>query len=95
MIIVAGFLRVDPDQRTSYLQDCEGVIRAGRSAPGCIDFHMSADPLEADRINIFEQWDSAMSVEAFRGSGPSDDQQATITEANVLQHEIASSTSLT
>ena len=95
MIIVAGFLRVDPDQRTSYLEDCEGVIRAGRSAPGCIDFHLSADPLEADRINIFEKWDSAESVEAFRGSGPSGDQQATITEANVLQHEIASTLSLT
>ena len=36
-----------------------------------------------------------MSVEALRGSGPSDDQQATITEASVLQQEIASSTSLT
>ncbi len=95
MIIVAGFLRVDPDERTGYLQDCEGVIRAGRSAPGCIDFHLSADPLEADRVNIFEQWDSVESVAAFRGSGPSEDQQATITEANVLQHEIASTTSLT
>ncbi|MDW3216746.1 MAG: antibiotic biosynthesis monooxygenase family protein [Ilumatobacteraceae bacterium] len=95
MIIVAGFLRVDPDQRTSYLEDCEGVIRAGRAAAGCIDFHLSADPLESDRINIFERWDSAESVETFRGSGPSEDQQATITEANVLQHEIASTISLT
>jgi quinol monooxygenase YgiN len=95
MIIVAGFLRLDPDQRTSYLDGCEGVIRAARSAPGCIDFHLSADPIEADRINIFEQWDSAESVDAFRGSGPSDEQQATITEANVVQHEIAGSSSLT
>ena len=95
MIIVAGILRVDPDQRARYLEDCEKVIRAGRSAPGCIDFQMSADPLEADRINIFEQWDSAESVETFRGSGPSDDQQATISEAHVLQHEIASTISLT
>lgn len=95
MIIVAGFLRMDPDQRASYLEKCEGVVRAGRAAPGCIDFHLSADPLEADRINIFEQWDSAKSVEAFRGTGLSDDQQASITEAKVLQHEIARSTALT
>lgn len=94
MIIVSGFLRVDPDQRASYLEACEGIIRAGRSAPGCIDFHLSPDPLEAGRINIFEQWESAESVEAFRGAGMSDDQQVTIIEANVRQHEIASSTSL-
>ena len=95
MIIVSGFLRVDPARRTTYLEDCDEVIRAARSAPGCLDFHLSADPIEADRINIFEQWDSVESVETFRGAGPSNDQQATITEARVMQHEIASSTSLT
>ena len=95
MIIVAGFLRVAPDQRTTYLEDCESVVRAARSAPGCIDFHLSADPLEADRINVFEQWNTAEAVEAFRGSGPSDDQQATITQASIQQHEIASTSSLT
>jgi quinol monooxygenase YgiN len=95
VIIVSGFLRVDPAQRTGYLDDCDQVIRAARSAPGCLDFHLSADPIEADRINIFEQWDSVESVEAFRAAGPSDAQQATITRASVMQHEIASSISLT
>ena len=94
MIIVAGFLRVDPDQRANYLEECDEIIRAGRAAPGCVDFSLSADPLEEDRINVFEQWESAEFVDAFRGSGPSDDQQATITEANVMQHEIASSIAL-
>ena len=95
MIIVSGFLTVDPGQRTDYLDSCDEVIRAARSAPGCLGFHLSADPIEADRINIFEQWESVESVEAFRGSGPSDDQQSVITGANVMQHEIASSISLT
>lgn len=95
MIIVSGFLKVDPGQRTEYLDSCDEVIRAARSAPGCLDFHLSADLIEADRINIFEQWESVESVEAFRGSGPSDDQQSIITGANVMQHEIASSISLT
>lgn len=95
MIIVSGFLRVDPGQRTDYLGSCDDVIRAARCAPGCLDFHLSADPIEADRINILEQWESVESVEAFRGSGPSDDQQAIITGASIMQHEIASSISLT
>ncbi len=95
MIIVSGFLRVVPDQRAAYLDASLEVIRLARSAPGCLDFCLSADPIEEDRINIVEQWESLESVEAFRGSGPTDDQQATITEANVMQHEVASSISLT
>ncbi|WP_420453643.1 putative quinol monooxygenase [Ilumatobacter sp.] len=95
MIIVSGFLKVDPDERASYLEGCRQVVQAARASDGCIDFHLSADPLEADRINIFEQWESTEAVEAFRGSGPSDDQQAAILDAKVSQHEVAASTSLT
>jgi len=95
MVIVSGFLKVDPDHRAAYLDASDEVIRAARSASGCLDFHLSADPIEADRINIFEQWESVESVEAFRGSGPSGDQTATIFGASVMQHEIASSISLT
>jgi quinol monooxygenase YgiN len=93
-VIVAGALRVDADERQRYLDGCQSVIRAARSAEGCVDFHLSADPLEADRINVFEHWDSVGAVEAFRGSGPSGDQTAVIRFAHVVQHEVASSTSL-
>lgn len=95
MIIVAGFLKVDPVERANYLLNCIEVARAARSTQGCIDFHLSADPIEPGRINIFEQWESVETVEAFRGSGPSDGQQSVIIEARVLQYEIAGSTSLT
>ena len=95
MIIVSGFLNVDPDERAPYLEGCRQVIQEARASDGCIDFHISADPIEADRINIFEQWESTEAVEAFRGSGPSDDQQAAILDAKVTQHEISGSTSLT
>ncbi|NNE96064.1 MAG: antibiotic biosynthesis monooxygenase [Acidimicrobiales bacterium] len=95
MIIVSGFLKVDPDQRTSYLEGCRHVVRAARATKGCVDFHISADLIEADRINIFEQWESTEAVETFRGSGPTDDQQTAIIDAKVLQHKIAGSISLT
>lgn len=94
MIIVAGWLRVTPENRTPYLEGCREVIVAARSAEGCIDFHLSADAIDVERINIFEQWESADAVEAFRGSGPSNDQQTTILDAHVEQHEIASTRSL-
>ena len=94
MIIVAGFLKVDPVERENYLTDCIDLARAARSTEGCIDFHLSADPIEPGRINIFEHWESVEAVEAFRGSGPNDDQQVVIVEARVQQYEIAGSTSL-
>lgn len=95
MIIVAGFLGVHPGDRESYLDGCNRVIETARSSQGCIDFHMSADAIEPGRINIFEQWESVEAIEAFRGSGPSDDQQAAILDARVIQHEVTRSTSLT
>jgi quinol monooxygenase YgiN len=89
MVIVSGHLRVDPAERDAYLAGCREVIVAARAAEGCLDFHLSPDPLEPDRINIYEQWASVAAVEAFRGAGPSGDQQATIRDAAVFQHEIA------
>jgi quinol monooxygenase YgiN len=94
VIIVSGHLFVDPIERAEYLAGCEDVTREARRAPGCLDFHVSADPLEPDRINVFEQWESADAVEAFRGSGPSDEQQTAIREAQVFQHELSSSEQL-
>lgn len=95
MIIVSGWLRLEPETRQQYLDQCRPVIEMARAAPGCQDFHLSADPIETDRINVFEKWDTADSVEQFRGSGSTDDQQAAIVGAQVEQHEIASTTSLT
>jgi quinol monooxygenase YgiN len=95
VIVVAGWLRVEPENRASYLETCREVIAAARSADGCIDFHLSADALDSGRINIFKQWVSVDAVESFRGSGPTDDQQSMILDAHVEQHEIASTVSLT
>jgi quinol monooxygenase YgiN len=90
MLIVSGSIYVDAAERDAYLAGCREVITAARAAEGCLDFHLSADPLEADRINVYEQWESVAAVEAFRGSGPSDDQGSKIKDAAVFQHEIAS-----
>jgi quinol monooxygenase YgiN len=94
VIIVSGPIHVDPDERDAYLAGCRTVIEQARRAPGCVDFHLTADPLEAGRINVFEQWESVEAVEAFRGAGPSDEQGAAIRSAAVFQHEIASSQAL-
>lgn len=96
MIIVSGWLHVLPEQRQAYLDGCTPVVAAARDAPGCIDFYLGADPLNPERIVVFEQWVSAEAVEAFRGGdGPQPQHLDSIVDAHVEQHEIASSVGLT
>ncbi len=92
MIIVAGPIHLDPAEREGYLDGCREVIEAARAADGCLDFHLAADPVDPGRINVFERWETVEAVEAFRGSGPSDEQGAAILGAAVVQYEIATAT---
>lgn len=94
VIIVSGPIWLDAAARDGYLANCQEVVVAARAAEGCLDFHLSADPLELDRINVYEEWVSIEAVTAFRGNGPSAPQAATIRDARVLQHDVASSTRL-
>ncbi|MEV4069956.1 antibiotic biosynthesis monooxygenase family protein [Nonomuraea fuscirosea] len=95
MVIVAGHIVVDPQQRERYLADCVGVIELARRAPGCLDFAITADPVDVRRIHIFERWESQAAVEAFRGSGPSGPQRAAILAASVAEYDVAGVRSLT
>ena len=88
MVIVAGHIRVAPDQRDAYLATCVDVVQQARVAAGCLDFAISADLAEPSRINIFERWESRAAVEAFRGDGPSDVQTAAMIDASVAEYEI-------
>ena len=89
MIIVSGRLHVDPEVRTAYLDGCRAVLEQARSAPGCLDFALSADPLEPGRVNVYERWDSDEDLARFRGSGPSDEQSAQIRDASVAKYRIS------
>jgi quinol monooxygenase YgiN len=52
------------------------AVRLARQAPGCLDFVVSADPVDPTRVNIFERWAGPEDLDAFRGSGDPDDQTA-------------------
>jgi quinol monooxygenase YgiN len=95
MVIVTGWLRVAPEDRGAYLESCRTIVEQARRAEGCIDFCIGADLIDPERINIVEQWVSTEAVEAFRSGGPSDEQQHTIIDAHVEQHETASTIGLT
>jgi quinol monooxygenase YgiN len=87
VIIVAGSLVVDPEDRTAYLADCRRVVATAREAPGCLDFSLSADMLDASRINVFERWATFDDLVRFRGEGPADTQLAVLREIQVEEYE--------
>jgi quinol monooxygenase YgiN len=88
MLIVAGYLVVEPPRRDNYLQGCKAVVEEARRTPGCLDFAISADLVDPSRIDVFERWESRAAVEAFRGSGPTEEQQDSIACASVSEYEV-------
>ncbi|WP_181781885.1 putative quinol monooxygenase [Pseudonocardia pini] len=89
MLIVAGHLTVDPAGRDAYVAECAQVVELARAAEGCLDFTITADVLDAGRINVYERWAAEEPLLAFRGSGPSGDQQTQILAADVKRYTIS------
>ncbi len=95
MVIVAGQIFVDPAERERYLVGCAEVVEQARRAPGCLDFAITADLIDPGRINVFERWQTQEAVQAFRGSGPSQEQSAVMLSASVAEYDVADVRSLT
>ena len=95
MMIVAGHLVVVPEERESYLGTCVAVVEQARKATGCLDFTLSADLVQPDRINIFERWESRAAAESFRGTGPSDEQRGAMLSASVAEYDVGATRDLT
>ncbi|WP_116451785.1 putative quinol monooxygenase [Blastococcus litoris] len=92
MIIVAGWLRVAAADRGRYLAAVVDVARLARAAPGCLDFTQAADPLDAERITVYERWESDEDLLRFRSSGGPDAPQPQVPEllsADVRKYRIS------
>lgn len=88
MIIVCGHLVAKSGKRNSLLEQSKDAVRAARQAKGCRDYAVSPDLLDADRVNIFESWDDAAALAAFRGDGPGGDLSALIARYEIDQLEV-------
>lgn len=91
MIIVSGRIYVTPSRRDAFLAGSRDATVDARRAPGCLDFVVAADPIEADRVNVYEQWETEADLEAFRGAGPGADLSSDIVRADVARHHVSSS----
>lgn len=88
MIIVSGRLFIKSGARDQFLAASAEPMAAARIAPGCVDFVVAPDPIDADRVNIYEEWEAESHLQKFREVGPSDDMSALIARAEVKQRVI-------
>jgi quinol monooxygenase YgiN len=63
VVIVAGAFEFDPDQRDEFLAGRLDGMRASRAEPGCLEYTMSADPLDPTRVVLFERWADQASLD--------------------------------
>jgi quinol monooxygenase YgiN len=64
MLIVAGTIDIDPDQRADFLRGREEAVLAARKEPGCIEYAFSADSVDPGRVRIFERWEDKEALAA-------------------------------
>lgn len=88
MIIVAGRIYLKSGRRDSFVRASLEAVALARKTAGCLDFVVAPDPVEPDRVNVFERWESRTALEAFRGDGPGDDLSADILNADVTEYEV-------
>ena len=87
---MSGRIHVRGGSRDKFLElSAEAIVQARRTA-GCHDFVVAADPLEADRVNVYEEWESNEVLAKFRGEGPGEDLSAHIVKAQVVEHTVPS-----
>jgi quinol monooxygenase YgiN len=89
MVIVAGHVTVEPQQRESYLAGCVIIVERAREAASCLDVAITADLVDPGRVNLYERWDSQAALEAFRRSGPPFEHGATMLSVSAAEYDIA------
>jgi quinol monooxygenase YgiN len=88
MIIVAGHLIVGASDREPFIADCASAVAAARKTDGCLDFAVSADVVDPQRVNVFERWQSLDALKDFRGRGPDTQTQRRILSSHVTEYEV-------
>jgi len=88
LILVVGKLEILDGKRDELVVRSQESVVAARSTAGCLEFAVSADPLDINRVNIHEEWMSKTALDEFRNNGPTDDLFDLVVSFSVKEHEI-------
>ena len=64
MIVVQGVFRLREADREKYLAESAETQRISRAEPGCLEYVLAADPLDAERVVLSERWSSRAELDA-------------------------------
>lgn len=87
-IIVAGKLKLKPGSRDEFVKKSLEAILQARELHACEDFSVSPDPIDENRVNIFEKWVAREPLDNFRNSGPDNDSFSLVESFDVNEYEI-------
>lgn len=90
-VIVAGWVAVQPAKREAVVEGFKEMVQRARAFPGCLDFSMTADPIEPGRLNLFEFWESEKALKAWRARARPPKRAAKMLRVEVRKHLIHSS----
>jgi quinol monooxygenase YgiN len=66
MIIIAGHTLTESGKRDAAVRAFSKMLERARQHDGCLDLSISADPMDEERINVFELWRDQKSLDAWR-----------------------------
>jgi quinol monooxygenase YgiN len=95
MLIVAGTFRVEAARRDEFIASREAAMQTARGEAGCFEYVMAADPLEADRVVLYERWESRPHLDEHltrsrQAAGGPDPAAVPVLFREVIVYEIAS-----
>jgi quinol monooxygenase YgiN len=95
MLIIAGTITVNPDDREKFLAIRQETVAAARKMHGCLEYAFSADIVDPSCVRLFERWESEDDVAAWMAAHRSDGPHAIhpkvpILRMDFLKHQISS-----
>ena len=64
IVVIAGEVDFPPDNRAAALAGARDLIALALAEPGCRHYAWSADPFDAGRVHVFEEWADAATLQA-------------------------------
>lgn len=93
MVIVGGTFEVEPSQRAQFIASRDDMMRTSRGEPGCLEYVFSADPIEANRVVLFERWESQEALDnhlaALRAAPQSSDGDIKPIKSSIVIYDVS------
>lgn len=91
MIIVAGYVHTDPDDRDRYVDGFVDLVTRARNSTGCLDMSFASDSVDPSRINVYERWDSQENLDHFRANANAPELGVEIRDGSMKEYLVESS----